>query len=349
MREQPDLPLLWLGLFHAPEVWSDLPDTALAHTLGPWEPAIDRATYRQAIAAIKEQIAAGYTYQINYTFPLGAAFKGEPWPLFVQLALAQRGRYAAYVDTGRHVVCSASPELFFQKADGVLTSRPMKGTAPRGRTVAEDEAQRAWLFASEKNRAENVMIVDMIRNDMGRVAEVGSVRVPVLFEVERYPTVLQMTSTVTSRTNVSVADVFKALFPCASITGAPKVSAMGIIADLEPAARGVYTGAIGYLAPGGRAQFNVAIRTVVVDRQTGRATYGVGSGVVWDSDADEEYDECLLKARVLAAERPDFELLETMLWRPETGVFLLDRHLERLADSAEYFGIAVDLGASSMR
>ncbi len=189
------------------------------------------------------------------------------------------------------------------------------------------------------------MIVDMIRNDMGRIAEVGSVRVPVLFEVERYPTVLQMTSTVTSRTNASVADVFKALFPCASITGAPKVSAMRIIADLEPAARGVYTGAIGYLAPGGRAQFNVAIRTVVVDRQTGRATYGVGSGVVWDSDADEEYDECLLKARVLDAQRPDFELLETMLWRPETGVFLLDRHLERLAGSAEYFGIAVDLAS----
>ena len=344
VREQPDLPLLWLGLFPAPEVWSDLPVTALAHTLGTWEPAIDRATYRQAIAAIKEQIAAGYTYQINYTFPLGAAFSGEPWPLFTQLALAQRGRYAAYVDTGRHVVCSASPELFFQKADGVLTSRPMKGTAPRGRTFTEDEAQRAWLFASEKNRAENVMIVDMIRNDMGRIAEVGSVRVPALFEVERYPTVLQMTSTVTSRTNASVADVFKALFPCASITGAPKVSAMGIIADLEPAARGVYTGAIGYLAPGGRAQFNVAIRTVVVDRQTGRATYGVGSGVVWDSDADEEYDECLLKARVLGVQRPDFELLETMLWRPETGVFLLDRHLERLAGSAEYFGMAVDLG-----
>ena len=319
VREQLDIPLLWLGLFHEPEVWSDLPDAALAHTPGPWEPAIDRATYRQAVAAIKEQIAAGYTYQINYTFPLVADFKGEPWPLFIQLAAAQRGRYAAYVDTGRHVVCSASPELFFQRADGVLTSRPMKGTAPRGRTLTEDEAQRAWLFASEKNRAENVMIVDMIRNDMGRVAEVGSVRVPELFEVERYPTVLQMTSTVTSRTNASFADIFKALFPCASITGAPKVSAMGIIADLEPAGRGVYTGAIGYLAPGGRAQFNVAIRTVVVDRQTGRATYGVGSGVVWDSDADEEYDECLLKARVLAAKRPDFELLETMLWLPDDG------------------------------
>lgn len=344
VRAQPDLPLLWLGLFLAPEVWSDLPGTALAHTLGTWGPAIDRATYHQAIAAIKEQIAAGYTYQINYTFPLGAAFNGEPWPLFLQLASAQRGRYAAYVDTGRHVVCSASPELFFQRADGVLTSRPMKGTAPRGRTFTEDEAQRAWLFASEKNRAENVMIVDMIRNDMGRIAEVGSVRVPALFEVERYPTVLQMTSTVTSRTNASVAEVFKALFPCASITGAPKVSAMGIIADLEPAARGVYTGAIGYLAPGGRAQFNVAIRTVVVDRQTGRATYGVGSGVVWDSDADEEYDECLLKARVLGVQPAEFELLETMLWRPETGIVLWDRHLERLAGSAEYFGLAVDLG-----
>jgi para-aminobenzoate synthetase/4-amino-4-deoxychorismate lyase len=186
------------------------------------------------------------------------------------------------------------------------------------------------------------MIVDMIRNDMGRIAEMGTVHVPRLFEAERYPTVWQMTSTVSSQTTARCSEILKALFPCASITGAPKVSAMRIIADLEPAARGVYTGAIGYLAPGGRAQFNVAIRTVVVDRLAGRAVYGVGSGVVWDSDADEEYDECLVKARVLVAKPGDFSLLETMLWQPGEGIFLLGRHLRRLADSAKYFGFPID-------
>lgn len=335
-------PLAWFGLFHAPDVLTDLEDGA-DFTVGPWQPALSRDRYLQAIHRIKEQIARGYTYQVNFTFPLHAAFVGDPWALFTRLSRSQRADYAAYVDTGRHVVCSASPELFFHLADGVLTSRPMKGTAGRGRTLAEDEAQAAWLRASEKNRAENVMIVDMVRNDMGRVAQWGSVAVPSLFDVERYPTLWQMTSTVTARTAASRLEVFQALFPCASVTGAPKVSTMGIIADLEPRPRGVYTGAVGWMAPGGRAQFNVAIRTVVVDRLAGQATYGVGSGVVWDSDAGHEYEECLLKARVLTAQPPDFELLETMRWTPKEGYFLLDRHLRRLADSAMYFGVPVDL------
>lgn len=343
MQPRQGLPLLWLGLFPPPEVLATLPEARASCELGVWQPAVQRDSYRQTIASIKGQIARGNTYQVNFTFPLVAGFSGDPWGLFVRLAGSQQARYAAYVDTGRHVVCSASPELFFHLAGGVLTSRPMKGTAPRGLTLADDEAQRAWLRSSEKNRSENVMIVDMIRNDMGRIAETGSVHVPRLFEVERYPTVLQMTSTVVSRTAASPSQVLGALFPCASITGAPKVSTMGIIAGLEPAPRGVYTGAIGYLAPGSRAQFNVAIRTVLVDRQNGQATYGVGSGVVWDSDADEEYDECLLKARVLSARPADFDLLETILWTPEDGYFLLDRHLRRLAESAEYFGVAVDL------
>lgn len=335
-------PLAWFGLFDAPDKVTDL-GAGGEFSVGPWQPAIDRGRYIQAIDQIKGQIARGNTYQVNYTFPLHAPFVGDPWGLFVRLAGVQRANYAAYVDTGRHVICSASPELFFHLEDGALTARPMKGTAARGRTLAEDEAQAAWLRASEKNRAENVMIVDMIRNDMGRVAEWGSVAAPSLFDAERYPTLWQMTSTVTARTRASRLEVLQALFPCASITGAPKVRTMELIAELEPTARGVYTGAIGFMAPGGRAQFNVAIRTVVVDRLAGQATYGVGSGVVWDSDADREYEECLLKARVLTAQPADFDLLETLRWTPAEGYFLLERHLQRLRDSATYFAIPLDL------
>lgn len=344
LRVQPGsaTPLAWFGLYRAPEAAAELGDGE-EFTIGSWQPAIPRERYIRAIAQIKEQIAQGYTYQVNFTFPLHAAFAGDPWGLFVRLARAQRGRYAAYVDTGRHVICSASPELFFHLAAGLLTSRPMKGTASRGRTLAEDEAQAAWLRASEKNRAENVMIVDMIRNDMGRLAQWGSVAAPNLFDVERYPTLWQMTSTVTARTRASRVQILQALFPCASITGAPKVRTMEIIAGLEPAPRGIYSGAIGVMAPDGRAQFNVAIRTVVVDRLAGQATYGVGSGVVWDSDADREYEECLLKAQVLTARPAEFDLLETLRWTPEAGYFLLDRHLRRLHDSAIYFAIPLDL------
>jgi para-aminobenzoate synthetase / 4-amino-4-deoxychorismate lyase len=195
-----------------------------------------------------------------------------------------------------------------------VISKPMKGTAPRGRTLAEDRQRIAELRASVKDQAENVMIVDMIRNDLGRVARFGSVSVPSLLDVERYPTVLQMTSTVEARSAAPLDAILAALFPCASITGAPKVRTMQLIAGLEGGPRGVYTGAIGFVAPGRRARFNVAIRTVLVDRQADQASYGVGSGIVWDSDASAEYAECLLKAQVLTRRFPDFELLETMRW-----------------------------------
>ncbi len=350
VRRGSPTPLVWFGLFASPlgsNDFSRCSGAAEAATtkfeLGAWRAGMGEDQHAAAVAQIKAHIAHGNTYQVNFTFPLTATFRGDPWALFSRLVQAQRSAYAAYVDTGRFAICSASPELFFHLADGVLTSRPMKGTAPRGRTLAEDEAQAAWLRASEKNRAENVMIVDMIRNDMGRVAEWGSVAALSLFDVERYPTLWQMTSTVTARTRGSGVEILQALFPCASITGAPKVRTMQIIADLEPSPRGVYTGAIGFMAPGGRAQFNVAIRTVVVDRQVGQAVYGVGSGIVWDSDANQEYAECLLKARVLAAQPADFALLETLRWTPEEGYFLLDRHLQRLHDSAIYFSIPVDL------
>jgi para-aminobenzoate synthetase/4-amino-4-deoxychorismate lyase len=241
-----------------------------------------------------------------------------------------------------HIICSASPELFFHLDGESIVARPMKGTARRGLTTMEDRQEQAWLQTSEKNRAENVMIVDMLRNDLGRIAAIGSVQVSSLFDVERYPTVWQMTSTVTARTQASLPEIFKALFPCASITGAPKIRTMQIINRLEPEPRQAYTGSIGFIAPGRRAQFNVAIRSVLIDRQRQQAEFGVGGGIIWDSDAADEYQECLVKSRLLSQNWPRFALLETLLWEPDSGYLLLEQHLERLEQSAEYFAYPFD-------
>ena len=344
----PDLPLLWFGLHEkageAFEFTYCTPPSA-AYSVGSWRPAISRTTHETVVGRVRDYLARGHTYQINYTFPLHADFAGEPLAWFTDLAAAQATEYAAFIDTGRFAICSISPELFCQLDGERLTAKPMKGTAARGRTRVEDEACIAELRQSDKNRAENLMIVDMLRNDLGRIARVGSVTVPQLFEVERYPTLLQMTSTVAARTPVSVAEILASLFPCASITGAPKVRSMEIIRELEPRPRGVYTGAIGLIGPQRQARFSVAIRTALIDRAQGQASYGVGSGLVWDSDAGDEYAECLLKARVLTERRPAFQLLETLLWEPEGGYFLPAAHLARLVDSAVYFGVPLDRSA----
>lgn len=333
-----ETPLLWFGLFRAPAV-IEVPATIRdAAPLG-WAPSISRPGFDAAIARIKTHIADGDTYQVNYTFRLRATLDQSPWELFCELVQAQPTAHAAFIDTGRHAICSVSPELFFDLDGHTLTCRPMKGTARRGRFPDEDTARGEWLRTSEKNRAENVMIVDMIRNDIGRVADVGSVGVTDLFQVERYPTVWQMTSTVTGQTDASVADIIAALFPCASITGAPKARTTEIIAALETTPRGLYTGAIGVIAPHRRAHFSVAIRTVTIDTATHTAEYGVGGGVTWESEAGDEYDECLAKARVLTERRPPFQLLETMRWSPDDGYVLLDQHLARLAASAHYFDV----------
>jgi para-aminobenzoate synthetase/4-amino-4-deoxychorismate lyase len=342
---EPDrqLPLAWFALFEASDV-SDIaePVASTNYSVGALTPSIDRAAFDRAFARIRRYIGDGDTYQVNYTFDLRGPFSGNPFDLFSALAATQRGHYSAYIDTGAHVICSASPELFFTRADGVIETRPMKGTARRGRTPEEDRAAAARLRASPKERAENVMIVDMMRNDLGRVAETGTVAVPQLLAVERYPTLWQMTSTVTARSSASLADIFAALHPSASVTGAPKVRTMEIIAELEGRPRGVYTGAIGYIAPDGAAQFSVAIRTAVIDVTAGQLTYGVGSGIVWDSDSTSEYEECLLKSAIV--ERPPhvFDLLETFRWSPAEGFFLLARHLRRLQRSAEYFAYRFD-------
>jgi para-aminobenzoate synthetase/4-amino-4-deoxychorismate lyase len=337
-----NIPLLWFGLYPEPAVMALPNPDYSAYALGEAVASAGEQEYNRAIRRIKEYIHAGDTYQVNYTLRLDIPFKGDPWHLFLALVRAQSPGYAAWLNAGRYAVCSASPELFFRLAGNQLICKPMKGTVKRGRTLKEDTLLAEWLQNSEKNRAENLMIVDMIRNDIGRVAATGSVHVPRLFEVERHPTLWQMTSTVAARCDKSVTEVLCALFPCASITGAPKVRTTQIIAELEPTPRGLYTGCIGFLAPERIAQFNVAIRTAVVDRKVGRVQYGSGGGIVWDSAPDDEYREALLKARILTEKRPDFSLLETMLWTPEEGYFLLGRHLKRLMDSAVYFGYRVD-------
>lgn len=341
-------PLLCLGLFDAPDVLEQIVEPADgAYELGPLKASVSKPEFVAAIDAIKQRIAEGATYQVNYTYRLQGGFSGDARTFFHRLVHGQRAEYAAYIDIGDYAICSASPELFFSLHDGRLVSRPMKGTAPRGRTFSEDWKQSEALQASEKDRAENIMIVDMIRNDIGRVAEPGSVAVPSCFDVEKYPTVWQMTSTVGGRTNEGVTAVFSALFPCASITGAPKAKTMEIITALETSPRRIYTGAMGFITPGGEACFNVAIRTALIDRQAGQLEYGVGGGIVWDSDAEAEYEETLTKARVLTADRPDFKLLETMLWEPESGLFLQNEHIQRLGKSAAYFDVPIDMYALS--
>lgn len=336
-----DFPLLWFGLYSEPQI---IEASEIFKDLGrlvdlDWAPSIERESYNAAIEKIKDHIALGRTYQVNYTMRLNTEFKGSEWNFFQHLAQSQN-KYAAYIDTGRHVICSASPELFFKLDGDRIFSRPMKGTVKRGRTTTEDKELADWLHSSVKNRAENVMIVDMIRNDLGRIAKIGSVHVPELFAIEKYPTLLQMTSTVQARTDASLDEIFSALFPCASITGAPKVSTMNIIAELETTPRKIYTGSIGYFSPNRKAQFSVAIRTAIIDRESSRAEYGVGGGIVWDSTSTDEYSEALLKARVLT-ERPNkFSLLETILWTPQNGYFLLEKHIERMRDSTEYFGFS---------
>ncbi|WP_043776214.1 aminodeoxychorismate synthase component I [Desulfomicrobium escambiense] len=334
-------PLAWFGLY-GPPLTIHLDATTPAPALA-WTSELNEPSHSGALARIREHLACGETYQVNFTHRLRARFDGDPWALFCRLAARQPSPHCAYVDTGDFAVCCASPEMFFEREGETVRSRPMKGTAPRGRWAGEDRAMAERLMGSEKERAENVMIVDMVRNDLGRVCRPGSVRAPELFRAERYPTLWQLTSLVEGMTTLPTAEVMAALFPAASITGAPKVRTMHLINELEVSPRRIYTGTIGVMLPGRRARFNVAIRTVLVDRKAGTAEYGVGGGIVWDSAPRDEYRETLLKARVLDAPAPEFSLLETMRWSRATGVFLLEEHLSRVAESAEYFGFRLDV------
>ncbi len=352
LRARPagSFPLLCFGLYRDPQL-IQLPSRP-SRALMPqycWKPSIDRDRYDESIARIRELIYDGDTYQVNYTLRLTAPMEEKPEALFLRMVHANEPQYGAYLESGRYIICCASPELFFRLDGQFLESRPMKGTTSRGLWLAQDKLKSQVLQQSCKNRAENLMIVDMVRNDMGRICEPGSVRVPGLLRLERYPTVWQMTSTVSARTDASVCEILRALFPPASITGAPKARTTEIIAELETAPRNIYTGCIGYIAPGRHAQFNVAIRTALFDLQSRTIEYGAGGGIVWDSTSQAEYEECLLKARIVTDMPAEFEMLETLLWEPGGGYFLLEEHLRRLADSSYHLGVRLDLSAVRAR
>ena len=341
--QQTGTPFAWFALFDPSSASeTDAIPASEPYRLGDVRPSLTRQAFHNAFARVKTHLADGDSYQVNFTFKMRAPFEGDALGLFKDLVQAQEGRYSVYLNTGEHAICSASPELFFALDGLEIRARPMKGTAPRGRTVAEDEECRDRLQHSAKDRAENVMIVDMVRNDLGKIADLGTVEASDLFSVERYPNVWQMTSLVRARSHASLHDIFAALHPSASVTGAPKRRTMEIIEALESEPRGVYTGAIGYVQPDGNGHFNVAIRTAIVDLDRGAVDFGVGSGIVWDSDPAQEYEECLLKGSVLGSKPVEFELLETTLWTPAEGFRHLDRHLARQCASAEYFGFPYD-------
>ena len=304
---------------------------------------ISREDYLADIARIHEYLRAGDVYQVNYTLQALFDHNGSTRDLYARLRRAQPVSYGAFIQSDNYDVLSFSPELFLMKHGDRVTTKPMKGTIRRGRTQEEDQALADFIRGDEKSRAENLMIVDLIRNDLSKLAKPGSVRVSSLFDVEKYRTLLQMTSTVEAELDkqVRVTDLLKAMFPCGSVTGAPKIRAMEIIHELERGPRGIYTGAIGYITPDRDLCFNVPIRTLVIDR-AGRGCLGIGGGIVADSDAGEEYEECLLKARFLTRKQADFDLIETMVWTEQEGITLLDRHLDRLENSASYFDFPCD-------
>lgn len=305
---------------------------------GTWQPSVSFDEYCSKINEIKKHLEYGNSYQVNFTFPVTADFAGNPFALFCHLLPYAEVEYAAYIESDNYALCSFSPELFFIKNKSTITLRPMKGTAPRGKTPEEDKRNIQWLADSEKNRAENLMITDMIRNDISRIAERGSVEVTEAFTVETYPTLFQMTSTVKAETDASIPEIFSALFPCASITGAPKVSTMNIIKELEPAPRGVYTGSIGVIKPQGDALFNVAIRTATIDKKRWKGVYSVGGGIVWDSDPGEEFRECGTKSKIIRKAGKDFYLFETIKY-DKKGFHFINEHMGRISSSAQYYSI----------
>lgn len=360
-RGAAQVPLLWFGLFPGfralagRDVPALLPDPAGAWA-GPPRPTISAATYADRFAIMREAIAAGDIYQANLTFPAHVPVVGHPAALFALLRQRQAAGQGALVATGDRWIVSLSPELFFSLDDGRLTTRPMKGTAPRAAIPAEDRELADALAADPKQRAENLMIVDLLRNDLSRIARPGSVAVPERFVVESYPTVHQMVSTVTAELadGRDAVDVIEALFPCGSITGAPKIRATQILHNVEDAPRGIYTGSIGRIDADGNARFNVAIRTLDLraDGDGGmgpadhRATLGLGSGVVADSQCAAEWQECLAKGAFVTAGETPFDLIETMAFDPESGIDLLERHLARMKDSALTLGFSFDRHAA---
>lgn len=343
----PDVPLAWFGLFDRYAEVEDVP-ALLPEPGGAWigaaEPEVTQEAYGAMFGEVQALIAAGDLYQANLSFRARVPMAGDPLALYARLRRAAGAGWGALVGTGAHHILSLSPELFVSLDRGRLTCRPMKGTARRRADAAEDMAAARALASDAKQRAENLMIVDLMRNDLSRVAVPGSVAVPELFTVERYPTVHQLTSTVTAALapGRDAGDVLAALFPCGSITGAPKLRAMAALAAIERSPRGVYTGAIGRIDANGDASFNVAIRTLTIARGADHATIGVGGGIVADSQADAEWDEAMAKAAFLGHEARVFDLIETMAFDPLDGLPLVERHLARMKASAAALGFRFD-------
>lgn len=335
------MPLLWFGIFDKP-VNERLPSNKPFHT-SMWHTQTDTDEYNHSIDKIKQHIAGGNTSQVNYTVRMHSQLYGDSIAYYKHLVEAQSANYSAYLDIGDFTILSASPELFFHLKDRKITTKPMKGTIGRGKTDDEDQANASWLYHSEKNRAENEMIVNVMKDELAKIARPGTVKVPHMFSIEKYPTVYQLTSTVTAEIppNKSILDIFKALFPCGSITGSPKVNTMEIIKELETSPREVYCGTIGYITPNQEAIFNIPIRTVLIDNKTGNATYGVGGGITQASLNGEEYEEVLTKAKILDVNQ-DFQLLESLaLVKGE--YFLLNNHLQRLKHSADFFQFDLEM------
>ncbi len=338
-----DGPLLSFGIYDAFET-ADLADLLLRSPDGAYagtpRPRIDRTAYETAVAEVREHLFAGDYYQANLTFGCDVPVAGDPLALYARLRRSSGAGWGGVIVNGERNILSLSPEQFFTICGGVIEAKPMKGTAPRNADFAADAAGARALAADPKQRAENLMIVDLMRNDLARVAETGSVEVPELFAVESFPTLHQMVSRITARLRggLDAVDVLKTTFPCGSVTGAPKIAAMEALRRLEPAARGAYTGSMGWIEPGGDAAFNVLIRTIEWRHGEHRARLGLGSGLVVDSKPSDEWAECLLKGAFVTRERQNFDLIETMRFDPHDGILELDRHMNRLDASAEALG-----------
>jgi len=358
---QVKIPLVWLGVYDKPIIYDHkskrFNDEKINADFILYTPSernecnienvgntVSREVYINDVESVREAIARGETYQVNYTFKHKFDFIGNPIDLFFNLCMKQSASYSAFIRCGEYDILSLSPELFFRRIGNSIIAKPMKGTIERGINNDDDLHKAEKLHNSIKDRAENVMIVDLLRNDLGRISDIGSVKVDRLFEVEKYETLFQMTSTIHAqlKDDIKWFDIFKSIFPCGSVTGAPKISTMNIINSFEKEPREIYTGGIGYISPDNKSVFNVAIRTVVLNRVSKKGDMGIGSGIVYDSKAESEYNECLLKANFLTSKYNDFQLIETLLWE-KGGFYLLDLHIKRLRESAEYFLFDCDL------
>tara|TARA_B100001250_G_scaffold72479_2_gene58938 strand:+ start:18585 stop:20354 length:1770 start_codon:yes stop_codon:yes gene_type:complete len=341
-----NFPLAWFALFDKPIYKAEpfFSNNYYGSSL-EWIPEIEKNVYLSNIQNIKNLIRSGQTYQVNYSYRLNSEFIDYiscSRELFSEMIKNQPIGYGAYIETENFSIASASNEIFFEKNGSNILCRPMKGTVSRGYDLKSDNGNSKWLIESEKNKAENLMITDMVRNDLGKFSNYGSVDVTSLFEIEKYPTLWQMTSSVKAKTSANLLTILTSLFPAASITGAPKHRTMEIISNLESSPREIYTGSVGLMRPDGSCQFNVAIRTAWFNNITKKASYSVGGGIVIDSQEEEEWQECNTKSIIIKNNIRDFNLLETIKWDELQGFYFLQNHLERLKKTSIFFGRPFD-------